>query len=324
VTIYFGRSASALSRARYIFFYGWDSYILFKNGRPRERGNFSPRSSFISYDFISKEHFSKIEPQRLKDHIAYLASPELAGRFPETTGYQKAQTYLIKQLEEIGITPILQPFSITIKDVQECNLILYGSNTKEKLKTIPFVFSKNGKWEGSLTSIDQSKIEELDSLSGKGAMILLNPAEDIHFEQLLKKIKELQSKGAKAIFFMMKEENLEPLAPYLTYPSYFPPKLDEKLNKKERGGNYVPRLIEASKVVARAKRPDFKIRIPIFFVPYTPSEEERIKNIFNQRDLFFEVNLQFKEIRFKDANIGGIIEGHDPERRKEFLVLGAH
>jgi hypothetical protein len=54
VSIYFGRSASALLRARYIFFYGWDSYILFKNGRPKERGNFSPRSSFISYDFLKE------------------------------------------------------------------------------------------------------------------------------------------------------------------------------------------------------------------------------------------------------------------------------
>jgi aminopeptidase N len=324
VTIYFGRSASALSRARYIFFYGWDSYILFKNGRPRERGNFSPRSSFVSYDFLSKDHFIKIEPQRLKDHVAYLASSELAGRFPETTGYQKAQTYLIKQLEGIGIVPIVQPFSITVKDIQECHLILYGSNTREKLKAIPFRFSKNGKWEGSLTSFDQNKIEELDSLSGKGAMILLNPAGEFRFEQLLKRIRELQSRGAKAILFMMKEENFEPLAPYLTYPSYFPPKLDEKLKKKETGGNYVPRLIEASKVVAKAKRPDFKIRIPILFIPYSPGEEERTRNIFNQKDLSFEVNLQFKEIRFKDANIGGIIEGHDPEKKNEFLALGAH
>jgi aminopeptidase N len=58
VTIYFGQSPSALSRARYIFFYGWDSYILFKNGRPKERGNFSPRVSFDSYDFLSKDHFN--------------------------------------------------------------------------------------------------------------------------------------------------------------------------------------------------------------------------------------------------------------------------
>jgi aminopeptidase N len=51
VTIYFGRSAEGLSRARYIFFYGWDSYVLFKKGRPNNRGCFSPLRSFISHDF---------------------------------------------------------------------------------------------------------------------------------------------------------------------------------------------------------------------------------------------------------------------------------
>jgi aminopeptidase N len=62
VTGYFGRSAGALSRARYIFFYGWDSYILFRNGKPQERGNFCPRTSFVSYDFIFKDGSAKIEP----------------------------------------------------------------------------------------------------------------------------------------------------------------------------------------------------------------------------------------------------------------------
>jgi hypothetical protein len=62
VTIYFGRSASALSRARYIFFYGWDSYILFKNGRPKERGNFSTVQSFASYDFFKRSHHNEIQP----------------------------------------------------------------------------------------------------------------------------------------------------------------------------------------------------------------------------------------------------------------------
>jgi len=51
VTIYFGQSAEGLSRARYIFFYGWDSYVLFKKGRPDKRGSFSPLRSFISCDF---------------------------------------------------------------------------------------------------------------------------------------------------------------------------------------------------------------------------------------------------------------------------------
>jgi hypothetical protein len=324
MTIYFGRSASALSRARYLFFYGWDSYILFKNGRPKERGNFSPRSSFVSYDFLSKDYFAKIETQRLKEHISFLASPELAGRFPGTPGYQKAQTYLIKQLEGMGMTPILQPFSITLKDIKESTLVLKGSNREEKLKAIPFCFSKKGKWEGPFIFIGQSKTEEMDKLSGKGAMIFLDLTKDFRYEQLLKKIKELQLKRAKAILFFIKEEDLDHLAPYITYPSYFPPKLDEKLSKREKEGYPVQRLIEASKVAARAMEPDFSINIPIFFVPYTQAEEGWTKNLFDQKEVPFEISLRFKELRFKDVNIGGIIEGHDPEKKKEFLVLGAH
>jgi aminopeptidase N len=324
MTIYFGRSASALSRAKYLFFYGWDSYILFKNGRPKERGNFSPRSSSVSYDFLSKDYFAKIETQRLKEHISTLASPELAGRFPGTPGYQKAQTYLIKQLEGMGMTPILQPFSITLKDIKESTLVLKGSNREGKLKAIPFRFSKKGKWEGPFIFIDQSKTEEMDKLSGKGGMVFLDLTKDFRYEQLLKKIKELQSKQAKAILFFIKEEDLDHLAPYITYPSYFPPKLDEKLMKREKEGNPVQRLIEASKVAARAMEPDFSINIPIFFVPYTQAEEGWTKNLFDQKDASIEINLRFKVMRFQDANIGGIMEGHDPEKKKEFLVLGAH
>jgi len=37
-----------------------------------------------------------------------------------------------------------------------------------------------------------------------------------------------------------------------------------------------------------------------------------------------EVGVQFRESRFSDSNIGGIIEGQDLERKGEVLVLGAH
>jgi hypothetical protein len=324
VTVYFGRSANALSRSRYLFFYGWDSYILFRNGRPKERGNLSPRTSFVSYDFISRDDFARIEHQRLKEHVSSLASSEVAGRFPGTPGYEKAQTYLIKQLEGMGMTPVVQPFSIAVKDIKESTLILKSSNREEKLKAIPFRFSKRGKWEGLFTLTDPAKIEEVDKLSGKGAMTFLDLAKDFRYEQLLKKVRELQGKGARAILFLINEEDLDHLAPYLTYPSYFPPKLDEKLLKRERSGNPVQRLIEASKVAARAKEPDFSIHIPILFVPYTQVEEEWVKTILDRKDASFEINIEFKETRFKDANIGGMIEGRDPDKKREFLLLGAH
>lgn len=59
VTVYFGRSAGALSRARYLFFHGWDSYVLFKNGRPKERGSFAPGGSFTTHSFLSRGELDK-------------------------------------------------------------------------------------------------------------------------------------------------------------------------------------------------------------------------------------------------------------------------
>jgi len=324
VTIYFGRSTPALSRARYIFFYGWDSYILFKNGRPKERGNFSPKVSPDSYDFLSKDHFVKIDPQRLKEHVFYLASPELAGRFPGTSGYHKTQTYLMKQLEGMGMTPLLQPFAITVKDVEEASLTLVLSNQERKVKAIPLRFSKEGKWRGPFVLIDQNKTSEIGTVSGKGAIIFLDPTKNFRPEQLFKKVKGLQRKGAKAILFVMKEENLDYWSPYLTYPSFFPPKLEERLKKKEKEGSFIQPMMEASKAAGRAKEPDFLMDIPVLFVPDSQAEEGWIKDILEKKDVEAEINLRFKEIQLKDASIGGILEGNDSEMKKEFLVLGAH
>jgi hypothetical protein len=323
VTVYFGRSVNALSRSRYLFFYGWDSYVLFRNGRPKERGNLSPRASFVFYDFISKDEFAKMERPKLKEHVSSLASSDMVRRHPGTPGNEKAQAYLIKQLEGMGMTPVVQPFSIAIKDIKESTLILKTRARGEKLKAIPFRFCKRGKWEGPFTRVDPISVDETDKLSGKGAIFFLGLTNDLQSEQLLGRVKELQGKGTRAILFFIQEEDLDHFAPYLTYPSYFPPKLEEKLFKRERSGASVQRLIEASKIAAKAKEPDFSIQIPVLFVPYPRLEEDWVKNIIGQKDAFFEISLAFSETTVKDVNIGGMIEGRDPDKKKEFLLLGA-
>ena len=45
ISVYHGNSAAALARARYIFFYGWDSFVVFLDGRLAERGMFPPGGS---------------------------------------------------------------------------------------------------------------------------------------------------------------------------------------------------------------------------------------------------------------------------------------
>jgi Zn-dependent M28 family amino/carboxypeptidase len=114
------------------------------------------------------------------------------------------------------------------------------------------------------------------------------------------------------------------MTPYITYPSYFPAKLEERLRNREKGGYCIHRSIEASKVASRAKEPDFPVSIPIFLLPYLHKDEEWLKNLVSEKNAFIELTLQFKETRLSDSNIGSIIYGRDPERKGEFLVLGAH
>jgi hypothetical protein len=48
----------------------------------------------------------KIETERIKKHITYLASDKLEGRFPGSKGEKKASKYIIRQFEKAGLQPM--------------------------------------------------------------------------------------------------------------------------------------------------------------------------------------------------------------------------
>jgi hypothetical protein len=326
VTIYFGNSAAALSRARFIFFYGWDSYLLFKKGRPTQRGNFLPPLSSVFVDLLSRD-LHGIQSQRLREHVSYLASPELAGRFPGTAGYHKTQAYLTKRLEEMAIQPILQPFSIRVKDISDARLTLSTSSKKEALHAIPFYFSREEQWMGPAIFDEANSLKPVEEdIQGKAVLTLFCGICEVAGpeEVLYGKIIDYQNRGASALVFFFEDGDWNSLLPYLTYPSYFAPSLLERQRKKEKEGYSVNPFIEASKMMARAKKPPIEIEIPVFFVPSNREKEKELINLFHQGDLSIEMTLQFRDVKIDDANIGGIISGNDPEKRTEFLVLGAH
>ena len=326
VTIYFGNSAAALSRGRFIFFYGWDSYLLFKKGRPAERGDLPPSRSMVFVDLLSRD-LHGIQSQRLGEHVSYLASPELAGRFPGTSGYRKAKDYLIKKLEEMGIQPILQPFSIRVKDISDAQLTLSTSSKKEVLHAIPFYFSREEQWMGPAIFDDANSLKPLEeNMQGKAVLTLLcSLCEGGDPEQVLfGKILDYQNRGASALVIFLEEEEWDSFLPYLTYPSCFLPSLGERHRKKEKAGYSIHPFIEASKVVARAKKPPLPIEIPVLFAPYAREKEEELRHTLNRGDVSIELSLQFEDKTIDDANIGGILSGDDPEKGTEFLVLGAH
>jgi hypothetical protein len=51
LTLYFGLAPGALSRARYLFYYGWDSYVIFEKGHPIQRDDWPEESPDTVYYF---------------------------------------------------------------------------------------------------------------------------------------------------------------------------------------------------------------------------------------------------------------------------------
>jgi hypothetical protein len=50
-TAFFGLAPDAVSRvARLLFFYGWDSYLVYKNGKVIARGSFAPTAQELTVE----------------------------------------------------------------------------------------------------------------------------------------------------------------------------------------------------------------------------------------------------------------------------------
>jgi aminopeptidase N len=321
VTLFFGLSSASLSRARYVFFYGWDSYLLFRNGRPIERGRFSPKATPASVDFLSQQ-FNQIDAQRLRNHLSHLASRDMGGRLPGTPGYRKAQAYLIDRLMEIGMTPIYQPFSFSVKDVSEAKLVITTPEGEKELKAAPGNFSGEGEWEGPGILFDDQEMSQEEQIDGKAVLLYSETGEEE--ESFLEKIMDLQTRGASAIVFFVRKDDLNSLSPYITYPSSFPPMVDEGVKSDEREGHGMNRWVEASKVAARGEEIDFSVEIPVLFVSLSTDESKWLEDLKEEKEISVRLSLRFKETPFQDLNLGGVIEGKDPAKKGEFLILGAH
>jgi len=198
---------------------------------------------------------------------------------------------------------------------------------KEALHAIPFYFSREEQWMGPAIFDETNGLKPLEEdIRGKAVLTLFcSVCEGAEPEQILYgKILDYQNRGASALVFFLEEEEWDSFLPYLTYPSCFPPSLEERRREKEKEGYSIHPFIEASRVVARAKKPPLPIEIPVLFVPYTREKEEELRHLLNRGDISIELSFQFEEKKIDDANIGGIISGNDPEKSTEFLVLGAH
>lgn len=62
-------------------------------------------SQMVKLDSKTKRALDRVDKEKIKDHISYLADDKLKGRQPGKEGYQMAVDYVVNQFSEMGMTP---------------------------------------------------------------------------------------------------------------------------------------------------------------------------------------------------------------------------
>ena len=119
VGCYTGQSDEAVARFRYIFYYGWESYVVFQNGRPALRGNFEPEINSSRHSFAATLS-DPFNSQTIMKTVEMLAS---RNRFPDTSDSRLMRSYLKAKLVSIGLSAIdgvnSQDFTVKLTTLQE-------------------------------------------------------------------------------------------------------------------------------------------------------------------------------------------------------------
>ena len=317
VTTYFGLSPQAISRAKYIFFYGWDSYVVFKNGRPVKRASFRKKESDTTYNF-PLSYTTTIKSENLMNHIRFLASKELAGRYPGTKGDLLATDYIKKKFMQYGISPVSilknepyqQQFEINITDLKKYGLQIKNINTHDsmKLDSIPFNFSPEVMFSSDLffagygiSNNEYNDYENLeDDVKGKAVIIfdgvpdfISNKVEN-NIDLLLKKIDTAHLLGAKVLIVNVLPNQIEKYTPYTAYPSRIPESVLEIIKKKQEKGAFSSADLELVGFIEKGKHLSENINMPVVLVSHESNKYKIFEKFMSLHNLKNNINEKNK------------------------------
>jgi aminopeptidase YwaD len=274
----------------------------------------------------------EITADRVIAHIKYLASDELAGRFPGTVGDSLAEEYAIKEFVSSNLIPAgddgyRERFNfiseVRLGDNNNFSLTLNNKKTDYKIEKDykPLGYSSAGSIEGSLvfagygikaSDLNYNDFEGID-LKDKIAVILNyspgynNPHDNkfSSYESARRKCNMVKEAGAKGVIIVTgPESGDDELIPLRTS--------NDKLGIPSIS---VKRTIIEKIFAAGGKNLDaVQKKIDSMKVPNS--------FIINKASVNIQTDLQY--ITAYTSNILGYIEGNDPMLKNEVIVIGAH
>ena len=295
---------------------------------------------FLSAFFIASIAFvspsdktPKITASEVSDHIKYLSSDELGGRFPGTEGDRLTEDYIIDEFKEYKITPAgedgyKQPFDyISEIKLGSGNSLSIGNGELIKgagEEFTPVYLSSNGTASGNIVfvgyGINAPELNYNDytgiDLKGKIALLMMfSPGYNTPHDNPFSKYERLRIKCAAA---------------------------------KEQGAAGIivikgPESGEEELVKLRMSGPGENLGIPVMDVKrsyveyiFTNQKKQTLSEIQKSIDSLrvpqsfefgggmAEMKTDLERVKANTNNIIGMIEGKDPVLKNEFIVIGAH
>ena len=278
----------------------------------------------------SAEQNPEITLNELSEHIKYLSSDKLKGRYPGTKESKLAQAYLIdhyKQLKisQLGENSYLQTFDFINSVVPEKNnnLKVQGSNYTIAEDFIPLGFSANGELTTSAVfagfgfAIDDSiKWNDYDDIdvNGKWVIILRGGPDDDNQSSpyrshlpLRKKVLLAQDNNAAGVLFVSQYNDDE--------DELIPLKFDNSFS-----GASIP-VIHVKQYLAKQI---FNIVEEDLKTIQDSMISKLVPHSFGLKDVTIAATVELNKTTAQAANVIATIPGNDPLLKNEYIVIGGH
>lgn len=276
-----------------------------------------------------------ITSDEVMTHIKYLASDELEGRFPGTTGDSLAVEYTIGLFKSYGLIPVgedgyRQRFSF-VTEIKAGDENMFYLNLKDKEKEYdlgvdfyPLNFSSNGSAAGELVfagygiNAADKKYDDFSkiNLNGKIAVIMRytpgynNPHEDefADNEPIRKKCNAVRDAGAKGIII-------------ITGPANGDDEIFTKLRlARETESIGIPVIQVKREIIEKIFEANGKNLEEV----QKDIDDSKSPNSFELGYAKVKLQSDLEYVNSNTANVIGFIEGTDPLLKDEVIVIGAH
>ncbi len=279
-----------------------------------------------------------ITPEELRAHIRYLASDELEGRESGTEGNRKAAAYIVERFREYGLSPAgdnggyLQHFEF-VSDVRlgDDNALAFGvdgpASGLPALKVaedfLPLAFTSNGVESGPVAfagygiSAPDKGYDDYRDLPVDGKILLVlrytpqgsSPHGELYrYSSFREKARVARDKGAKGLII-------------ISGPADDPEDELVKLKHDRSIASSGLPLMSMKRAVAEPLLARYSRDLRLIQDSIRSSKKPVT---FDLPGLVASMHTDVVQIKSETANIAGYLEGHDPDLKREVLIIGAH